>query len=148
MRLSALLLLPLLFLSACAESLEHFHRGDKIVERHHMPGTWGVPGNTSYTECRPEQMVHSKFWGKKVCPDSIDSNATLAVDRGYVQTPNYASLVVPSAIQAAGMVGMGGLISHGLQNQNVSRMTQSVTNQYRNSTMYANPTPVPSWLGE
>jgi hypothetical protein len=21
-------------------------------------------------------------------------------------------------------------------------------NQYRNSTMYANPTPVPSWLGE
>lgn len=123
-----LLLLPLLLLvSGCAESLEHFHRGDKIVERHHMPGTWGVPGNTSYTECREDQMKPSKYWGKKVCPDSIDSNATLAVDRGYVQSPNYASLVVPGAIQAAGLISAGGLISHGLQHQNAARMTQSVT---------------------
>jgi hypothetical protein len=135
-------------LAGCAESLDHFHRGDKIVERHYMPGSWGIPGNVSYTECRPEQMKHSTFWAKKVCPDSIEPNAPLSVDRGYLATASYKDLVIPSALQAAGMVGMGGLISHGLQNQNVGRMTQSVTNQYRSSTLYANPTPVPSWLGE
>lgn len=120
-------LAAVLLLTGCAESLDHFHRGNRIVERHYMPGTWGIPGNTVYVECDEKQMVHSVFWAKKVCPSSIDPSAYLAVDRGNIASPNYASMVVPSAIQAAGMITMGGLVMNGLLNQNVARMTQSVT---------------------
>lgn len=115
----------LLALSACGESLKHFHRGNKIVERHHMPGDWNVPGNTTYTECEEKQMVPSAYWGKNVCPDSIDPNATLAVDRGNIPSPNYAQLVVPSAINGAAMLGGAAMIMQGLKR---AQMTQSVVN--------------------
>jgi hypothetical protein len=100
----------LLLLTGCAESLDHFHRGDKIVERHYMPGSWGIPGNVSYTECRPEQMKHSTFWAKKVCPDSIEPNAPLSVDRGYLATASYKDLVVPAGIHGLAFIGGMGVL--------------------------------------
>lgn len=116
--------LSLLMVAACGETLKHFHRGNKIVERHHMPGDWNVPGNTTYTECDEKQMIWSAYWSKKVCPDSIDPHATLAVDRGNIPSPNYAQLVVPSAINGAAMLGGAAMIMQGLKR---AQMTQSVT---------------------
>lgn len=97
----ALCALALVFVTGCAgkEKLDHFHRGNKIIERHYIPGSWDMPSDISKTECRPEQMEWSIFWGKKVCPDTIDKNATLAVDRGSVTTASYKDLVVPATIK-------------------------------------------------
>lgn len=85
----------------CVERLDHFHRGNKIIERHYIPGDWSIPGDVSKTECRPDQMEWSVFWGKKVCPDTVEKNAPLAVERGSIQTASYKDLVVPAAIQGA-----------------------------------------------
>lgn len=119
-----------LLLAGCAESLDHFHRGNKIVERHHIPGTWSIPGDTTKTECRAEQMVWSTHWGKKVCPDTVDPNATLAVDRGSVSTKPYKDIVLSEAIHGlffvAGLGTLGALMP-------ATTVTQSVTG----GTVYA-----------
>lgn len=114
-------LLMLVVMTGCVERLDHFHRGNKVIERHYIPGDWSIPGDVSKTECRPDQMEWSTFWGKKVCPDTIENNAPMAVERGSVQTASYKDLVVPAAIQGAffmgGMAILGTQINSGLQNQ-------------------------------
>jgi hypothetical protein len=142
-------LAALLLLTGCAESLDHFHRGDKIVERHYMPGSWGIPGNVSYTECRPDQMKHSTFWAKKVCPDSIEPNAPLSVDRGYVSTASYKDLVVPAGIHGLAFLGGMGVLGATMPGTTISQQ-QSVNALpgARFSTGYFNATPAPSWLGQ
>jgi hypothetical protein len=151
MRLSALLLLPLLLLSACAESLKQFNDGVRVKQRHTMPGDWNSAGRTEWKSCRPNQLVYSAYWAEKgipkVCPDEIDPNATLAVNEGVADSPSYRDLVVPATItgafQAGGLIGLGAMMP-----KPENKVSVRQVNQYRNSTMYANPTPVPSWLGE
>ncbi len=111
----------LMLLAGCAESLEHFHRGNKVLERHYIPGTWGIPGQVVWTECRENQLKDSVFWKKKVCDDTIESNAPLAIDRGSNTTQSYAQLVVPAAIHGAmfmgGMALLGTQMASGLASQ-------------------------------
>lgn len=132
----------LLVLSGCAESLDHFHKGIKVAERHYAPGSWGIPGQVTWTECRENQMVHSVYWAKKVCPDTIEQNAPLAIDRGSVQTASYKDLVVPAVIHGAffvgGMSALGALTpaTNVRQTNNVSGST------VRTSTLLINA-PVP-----
>lgn len=111
----------LLALAGCAESLDLFHRGNKIIERHVVPPTWNAAGRTTWTECRPDQLVKSAFWAKSVCPDTYESNAPLAVEAGHDTTQSYVALVVPSAISGA---LIGGGIGGGLAAQKAAQITQ------------------------
>ena len=141
--MKSLTLLSLLFLlSACAESLEHFHRGNKVAERHYVPGSWGIPGQVSWTECRPSQMVHSIYWAKQVCPDTIDESAPLAIDRGAIQTASYKDLVVPAAIHGAFFVGGMSALGAIMPSTNVTQTNSVTGSTVRTSTLLIN-SPVP-----
>lgn len=125
-----------LLLTGCVERLDHFHRGNKIIERHYIPGDWSIPGDVSKTECRPEQMEWSTFWGKKVCPDTIEKNAPLAVDRGAVQTASYKDLVVPAAIQ--GTFTFGGFVALAKLSPDVRINQANYGSPIRTSTLLIN----------
>ena len=129
-----------LLLTGCVERLDHFHRGNKIIERHYIPGDWSIPGDVSKTECRPDQMEWSVYWGKKVCGDTIDKNATLAVDRGSVQTASYKDLVVPAVIQ--GGFTFGGFVALAKLSPEVRINQANYGSPIRTSTLLING-PVP-----
>ncbi len=130
----------LVLLTGCAERLDHFHRGNKIIERHFIPGDWSIPGDVSKTECRSEQMEWSTFWGKKVCGDTIDKNAVLAVDRGSVQTASYKDLVIPAAIHGA--FTFGGFVALAMLSPEVQINQANYGSPIRTSTLLINA-PVP-----
>lgn len=141
MRAMILSLCPMaLLMTGCVERLEHFHRGNKIIERHYIPGDWSIPGDVSKTECRPEQMEWSAFWSKKVCPDTIEKNAPLAVERGSVQTASYKDLVVPAAIQGA--FTFGGFVALAKLSPEVRINQANYGSPIRTSTLLING-PVP-----
>lgn len=134
------LLTGLVLLSGCAESLDHFHKGIKVAERHYAPGSWGIPGQVTWTECRENQMIHSVYWAKKVCPDTIEPNAPLAIDRGSVQTASYKDLVVPAAIQGA--FTFGGFVALAKLSPEVRVNQANYGSPIRTSTLLINA-PVP-----
>lgn len=122
-------LCAMVLLSGCAERLKHYHQGNDVVERHIIPGSWDEPGRVAERTCSESIMVDSKFWGKKVCPSDIDKNASVAVDRGTIQTASYRDLVVPATIQGAffmgGMAVLGTQVNSGLRHQAVSPASPS-----------------------
>jgi hypothetical protein len=163
MRLSTLLLLPLLLLSACASHYEGTHSdwevfqvGQMCYQQGHGELKFNVPGQLPADKCRCDQLILTKRIVVKAgqspealaCPVSqtVESYQTQHVGVVTVKAP--ADNYVPAAGHALSGLFLGTGLGYGLVHQNANRMTQSVTNQYRNSTMYANPTPVPSWLGE
>jgi hypothetical protein len=135
----------MLLLAGCgtAERLDTFHRGIKLVDRHYISGDWGIPGDVSYTECRPDQTVWSSFWSRKVCPDTIEPNAPLAVDRGHLATASYKDLVIPAAI--TGSFQFGGFVALAKLSPTVS-VRQLQSNNFNASTGYVNGATVPSWV--
>jgi hypothetical protein len=131
-----------LLVSGCAETLDHFHKGNKIKERHYVPGTWGIPGEVAWTECREDQMKWSEFWKKKVCNDTIDPNATLAVDGGVRQTASYKDLVVPATINGLFSVAAFGTLGALIPETNVRQVNNISGSPVRTSTLLINA-PVP-----
>ena len=87
-------------------------------------------------------MVHSIYWAKKVCPDTIDENAPLAIDKGSTQTASYKDLVVPAAIHGAFFVGGMSALGALIPATNVNQINNVSGSTVRTSTLLIN-SPVP-----
>jgi len=97
----------LLIVSGCAskEKLDIFHRGNEIVQRHHISSEWDIAPSTHETLCTEPSMVWSVFWGKKVCPGELDKNASMGVTVAHASGASYKDLVVPATISGAFQFG-------------------------------------------
>jgi hypothetical protein len=102
-----ILMACLMFVTGCAskEKLDIFHRGNEIVQRHHISSEWDIAPSTHETLCTETSMVWSVFWGKKVCPGELDKNASMGVTVAHVGGASYKDLVVPAAISGAFQFG-------------------------------------------
>lgn len=122
--LSYSLLAGLVLLVGCEASTKVYRDGFRSIQITKLPPSWDGLGKEFITYCMSKQEIkHSD--GKYYCPPD---NTTEGLNSHYepvLASSNYASLVIPSSIQAAGIITMGGLISHGLQHNNAARMTQS-----------------------
>lgn len=102
------------------ETLDIYHEGKRIKQRHAVDAEWGKPGDVSYTTCRPDQLSHDSFWGINTCADTIDPNATLAVEAGRVQTASYKDLVIPATITGLFQVAAFGTLGAVMPRTHVS----------------------------
>jgi hypothetical protein len=152
-----------LLLGGCAtkyegttSDFETFQVGTMCYTVGHGEMKFNAPSPMPWQSCRCDQRILVKRIVVKAgqspeavaCPSEESKESYQTHQMEPMQVKAMADNYVPAAGQALSGAFIGTGIGYGLVNQNVSRMTQSVTNQYRNSTMYANPTPVPAWLGE
>ena len=143
--------LLLLMVTGCAskEKLDIFHRGNEIVQRHHISSEWDIAPSTHETLCTEASMVWSTFWSKKVCPGELDKNASMGVTVAHVGGASYKDLVVPAAI--SGAFQFGGFVAFAKLMPETKVNVRNINNTMpgaRFSTGYFNATPAPAWLGQ
>jgi len=131
----------IVLLTGCAkESLGIFHRGNEIVQRHHIAGDWDIPSSTHETLCVEAKMEWSVFWGKKVCPGELDKNASIGVTVAHVNSASYKDLVVPAVI--TGAFQFGGFVALAKLSPKVDIRQANYGSPIRTSTLLINA-PVP-----
>lgn len=113
-----------LFLAGCQPSTKMYRDGFRSIQITKIPPSWDGLGKEFITYCMSKQEVKHTD-GQYYCPPDNTAAGLNSAYEPVMASSNYAGLVVPSAIQAAGLITMGGLISHGLQHNNAARMTQS-----------------------
>lgn len=136
-----------LHVEKAGETLDVYHEGKEIKQRHVIKAEWGVPGDVSYIRCRPEQLSLDAFWGIRTCSGTLDSNTVLAVDLGRVTIASYRDLVLPATISGLFQVAAFGTLGAVMPAMKVDVRQNALTGS-RFSTGYFNSTPAPAWLGQ
>jgi hypothetical protein len=158
MRLSALLLLPLLFLSACASHYEGTHSdwevfqvGQMCYQQGHGELKFNVPGQLPADKCRCDQLILTKRIVVKAgqspealaCPVSqtVESYQTQHVGVVTVKAPadNYVAMLGHALEGAFLGAGFGVLAT-----QSPARVSQTVNQPINTSTLYTNSVLVPN----
>lgn len=136
-----------LHVEKAGETLDVYHEGKEIKQRHVIKAEWGVPGDVSYIRCRPEQLSLDAFWGIRTCSGTLDSNTVLAVDLGRVTIASYRDLVLPATISGLFQVAAFGTLGAVMPAMKVDVRQNALTGS-RFSTGYFNSAPAPAWLGQ
>lgn len=136
-----------LHVEKAGETLDVYHEGKEIKQRHVIKAEWGVPGDVSYIRCRPEQLSMDDFWGIRTCSGTLDKNTVLAVDLGRVTIASYRDLVLPATISGLFQVAAFGTLGAVMPEMKVDVRQNALTGS-RFSTGYFNSTPAPAWLGQ
>lgn len=114
----------MLMLSACVPFTENYSDGFRNIQVTVIPGSWNRPTQTFVSTCMKKQMLMDSE-GKYYCPpDNTMAGLNTHYELPY-QTASVKDLVVPAGINAAAMLGTGGMIMHGLKNIPSSNMVQS-----------------------